>query len=193
VPHFWYLPTLGFSLWPCAALIVVFIPVSIYHERNWRRTLAAYAQVRRDAGAEDLEWPSAELSHAMGVQLWLVLTATLALATMTGVAVWAAMLWPHTPPGFELPINYYDLPYLWGFVVVGTAAVVAGIAIAVDVGRSPWRGVARKVRRAIYAKPPERERLFALALAADPGIPPAENAAQLAEKPDEPAEPLPRS
>lgn len=179
-----YLPTVGFSLWPCAALLVVFIPISVYHERNWRRTLAAYAQARCVAGAEDAEWPSSELSHAMGVQLWLVLVATLALAAMTGLAAWAALLWPATPPGFEQPINPFDLPYLWSFIVAGMAAVVAGVAIAVDVGRSPWRGVARAVRRAIYAKPPERERLFALALEADPGVPHAET-------PDEPAEPHP--
>lgn len=199
----WYLPNLNFSLWPCLTLIVVFVPVSIYHERNWRRTLAEYAAARREAGAEDPEWPSTELSHAMGVQLWLVLVVTLALATVTGVAVWAALLWPKTPPGFEQPINPFDLPYLWSFVVAGTAAVVAGIAIAVDVGSSPWRGVARRVRRAVYAKPPERERLFALALEADPGVPhaepadepaePAEQADDPAENADEPAEPRPLS
>lgn len=179
---FWYLPTLSFSLWPCVVLLIVFIPVSILHERNWRRTLTAYAQFRRDAGATDADWPSADLARAMGVQVWLVTLPTGMLAIVTGVAIWAALLWPRRPPGFDTAINPFDLPYLWGFIVAGAAAVIAGLAIAIDVGRSPWVGVARKVRRAIYAEPPERERLFALALEADPGV-------AHAETPGEPAEP----
>ena len=183
MPEYWYLPTLSFSLWPCVALLIVFIPVSILHERNWKRTLSAYSEFRRDAGATEADWPSADLARAMGVQPWLVSLATAMLAIVTGVALWAALLWPHRPAGFDAAINWYDLPYLWSFIVAGIAAVIAGLAIAIDVGRSPWRGVARKVRRAIYVDPQERTRLFALAHAADPGVPPAETSAQ---SPDEP-------
>jgi hypothetical protein len=174
--HSWYLPEPTFPLWPCVVLLVVFIPVSIWHERNWRRTLAAYAQVRASAGATDEEWPSADLARAMGVQLWLVLFVTILLALGVAIAVWAALQWPHKPLGFDQPINPLDLPDLWSFVVAGSAAVIAGVAVALDVGRSPWVGVARKVRRAIYVSPEERARLFALALAVDPGIPHPERA-----------------
>jgi hypothetical protein len=171
VVHFWYLPDPGFPLIPCVVLLLIFIPISIWHERNWRRTLADYAVLRREAGAAEEDWPHPDLAMLMGVQLWLVLLVTSLLAVGTGVAMWAALLWPRRPAGFDMPMNYYDLPYVWAFVVAGTAAVVAGFAIAVDVGRSPWAGVARKVRRAIYAQPDERDRLFALALAVDPGVP----------------------
>lgn len=168
--HSWFLPEPAFPLWPCAVLLLVFIPVSIWHERNWRRTLAAYARVRAGAGARDANWPTPSLARMMGVQPWLVLLATSLLALVTAVAIWAAVVWPQRPLGFDVPINPFDLPYIWTSVVMGIAAVIAGLAIAWDAGSSPWAGVARKVRRAIYASAEERERWFAEALAVDPGI-----------------------
>ena len=39
-----YLPTIDRPLWPCLVLLVVFIPVSIWHEAHWRRTLADYCR-----------------------------------------------------------------------------------------------------------------------------------------------------
>jgi hypothetical protein len=167
----WYLPIPMFSLWPCAVLLAIFIPVSIWHERNWRKVLAEYAERRRAAGAPAGEWPSSELAHLMGIQPWLLFAVAGILAAVTAFGIYVALLWPHKPPGFDLPINPYDLPYLWSMIVAGTAAVVAVVAIAVDVARSPWAGVARSVRRSMYAPPAERERRFALALAADPEVP----------------------
>jgi hypothetical protein len=167
----WYLPTLGFSLWPCAILLLVFIPVSIWHERNWRRTLAVYAVVRREVGATDEDWPSPGLVHLMGVQPGLLLLASTMLGLMVGLAAWAALLWPRTPPGFELPVNSLDLPFLWSMVVAGIAAVIAGVAIALDVRSNPMSRVAYQVRRAIYAPPGERANRFARALIVDPGVP----------------------
>ena len=141
----WYLPTIEFSLWPCAVLLLVFVPVSIWHERNWRRTLAAYAAARRDAGAAEEEWPTRSLRRVMGVQPGLVLAACTLLALVTGLGVVAAFVWPKRLPGFDLPINPYDLPYLWSMIVAATAAVVAGVAVAVDVWRNPWsRGAVRR-------------------------------------------------
>ncbi|MDR3687600.1 MAG: hypothetical protein P4L93_11660 [Coriobacteriia bacterium] len=166
----WYLPTLEFSLWPCAVLLLVFIPVSIWHERNWRRTLADYAHARREAGAPPGEWPSAELSRVMGIQPVLVLLACAILGVGVAVAAAAALIWPRTPPGFDLAINPLDLPYLWSMVTAGTAAVVAGVAIAIDVWRNPWSKVARLVRRAIHASPTVRTQLFSAALLVDPEL-----------------------
>jgi hypothetical protein len=165
-----YLPEPEFSLWPCAVLLLIFIPVSIWHERNWRRTLAAYVRARAAAGVNDPDWPSPDLARMMGVQPWLVLTATTLLAFGIAVAAWAALSWPHRPLGFDVPINPLDLPYIWTSVVAGTAAVVAGLAIAYDAWSSPYAGVARKVRRAIYTSGEERERLFSLALDSDPDV-----------------------
>lgn len=166
----WYLPTVGFSLWPCVVLLVVFIPVSIWHERNWRKTLAEYARARREAGAPEGAWPSASLAHVMGVQPGLILAACGLLAIVVVVAAATALMWPQTPPGFDLPINPLDLPFIWSMVVAATAAIVAGVAIAIDVWRNPWSKVAKPVRRAIYARPDVRAKLFAEALAVDPGL-----------------------
>jgi hypothetical protein len=167
----WYLPILRFSLWPCVGLLLVFIPVSIWHERNWRRTLADYAEARRDAGAADESWPSQALRRAMGVQPWLVFAAAGMLAMMVVIAVWAAVVWPGRPPGFEEPVNVFDLPYLWTTAVAGTAAVIAGVVLALDLAGSPWSHVASCVRRSMYASPDTRAALFARALSADPGVP----------------------
>jgi hypothetical protein len=159
-----------FSLWPCVVTLLVIIPVSFWHERNWRKTLADYSALRREAGAPEGEWPPRGLSNNMGVQPGLILTVCALLAAMTAFSVYAALIWPNRPPGFDMPINPYDLPYLWAMAVAGTATVIAGVAVAMDLARSPWTKVARNVRRAIYAPQAERERRFALALAADPGV-----------------------
>ena len=167
----WYLPTVGFSLWPCAVLLAVFVPVSIWHDRNWRRTLAAYAQARRDAGASAEKWPSGELARVMGVQPWLIFTVGMLLALVVATAAWAAVIWPGKPLGFETPLNPYDLPYVWSMVIAGAAAVVACMAVAIDLSRSPWARVAESVRRSMYAPQDKRAVLFAQAIASDPGIP----------------------
>jgi hypothetical protein len=170
MPYWWYLPDRPRWLWVCGALLLVMVPVSVVHDRNWKRTLAAYAGERLNAGASAGAWPPSEHRLLMGAQLWLVLLVTCLLAVMTAVAVWAALLWPRRPPGFDLPVNFYDLPYLWGMVVIGLAAVVAGTAFAVAIWRSPWWPVARKLRRAVYANEEERDRLFAEALGLDPEL-----------------------
>ena len=167
----WYLPTVGFSLWPCAVLLFVFVPVSIWHERNWRRTLADYAQLRLDAGASDERWPTPELAPLMGVQPWLLLAVSALLALMVALAAWAALMWPSKPPGFEVPLNPLDLPYVWCMVVAGTAAVVACVAVAVDLLGSPWARVSDCVRRSMHAPADVRAALFARALSSDPGVP----------------------
>jgi hypothetical protein len=166
-----YLPTLGFSLWPCAVLLLVFIPVSIWHERNWRRTLAAYSLVRREAGAPEGDWPSPDLRHLMGVQPGLVLLVCAILAVMVVIAGAAVLIWPRTPPGFDLPINPYDVPFIWSMIVAGSAAVVAGIAVANDLAHNPWSKVAWFVRRAIYARAEQRAEFFVRAVAVDPEVP----------------------
>ena len=107
----------------------------------------------------------------LGVQPGLILLATALLVPVIALGAWAALLWPHTPPGFSLPINPLDLPYLWSMIVAGTAAVVAGAAIAIDVKRNPWSRVAHYVRRAIHASAEQRARLFDAALLGDPGVP----------------------
>jgi hypothetical protein len=166
-----YLPTIDHSLWPCAILLLIFIPVSIWHDRNWRRTLSAYAEARRAAGADGGEWPSAGLRRLMGVQPGLVLAATALLAAMTAFATWAVVQWPYRPYGFDLSVNIFDLPYLWCAIVAGCAAVVAGIAVTLDLARSPWAFVARQVRRSMYLPAEERAKRFEAALAVDPGVP----------------------
>jgi hypothetical protein len=173
----WYLPIPMFPLWPCVVAILVFIPVSIWHERNWRRTLAEYAERRHAEGAPPGVWPTADLAIALSLQPWLVLGVTTALALVTGFGIYAAVLWPYRPPGFDLPINPYDLPFLWSMIVAGAAAVAAGLAIGIDGVTSPWAPVAHELRRSMYAKPEVRERRFSAAISADPGVPHEQGAA----------------
>ncbi len=169
--HFWWLPTLGFSLWPCAILLIIFVPISVFHERNWKRTSAEYAVYRAAAGATDGTWPPEDSRIVLGIQPWLLVAVASLLAAMTLTGLATLLVWPHKLPGFDYPINYFDRPYLWCMVVAGTAAVVAALTLAFDIMRNPWSRVANRVRRAIYAKPAARTRYFEEALAADPGVP----------------------
>lgn len=167
----WWLPPLEFSLWPCAILLIIFVPISIHHERNWRRTLAQYAEARREAGADDGEWPPPGAAMLMGVQPWLVFAVAgiLAAATLLGLAL--VLAWPHRVPGFSVPLNYFDRPYMWCMIVAGTAAVVGAVALGIDVVRSPWAAVAHQVRRSMYGTEEMRAARFSAALLVDPGVP----------------------
>jgi hypothetical protein len=149
--------------------LLVFIPVSIWHDRAWKRTLAEYGAARAKAGATD-SWPPLGMSALIGVQPWLILTCAGMLAIMTALGLGALLVWPHRLPFFDGPLNYFDRPYVATMVVVGTAAVVGAVALGVDLARSPWAAAASKVRRATHARPETRERLFAAALAVDPGV-----------------------
>jgi hypothetical protein len=165
----WYPPTLDFSPWPCIVLLIVLVPISIWHERHWRATLVAYAALRREAGAGDDKWPSWGLARLMGVEPGLVLTACGMLGAVVLLAA-AAIMTSGSALGFDLLIGPLDLLYLWTLVVAGAAAVVAGVAIAIDLWRNPWSRVGRLLRRAIHARPDVRAQLLAQALVIDPGL-----------------------
>ena len=169
--HFWYLPTVDYPLlWPCVGVaLLVFVPVSIWHERAWRRTIAEYGVARLAAGASD-PWPPAGMSALLGVQPWLVLTAAGLLALMTALGLAALLVWPRKLPFFDGPLNYFDRPYVASMAVAGTAAVVGAVALGIDLARSPWARTARTVRRATHASSKKREQLFAAALEVDPGV-----------------------
>jgi hypothetical protein len=170
--NFYYLPTIDYPvIWPClGAALLVFVPVSIWHDRAWKRTLAEYGAVRLAAGAED-PWPPVGMSALIGVQPWLILTSAGLLAVMTAIALGALLVWPGKLPFFDYPLNYFDRPYVATMVVAGTAAVVGAVALGVDLARSPWARTAHNVRAATHRKPEKRDRCFAAALAADPGVP----------------------
>jgi hypothetical protein len=169
--RFYYLPTIDYpQIWPCLGVaLLVFVPVSIWHDRAWRRTLAEYGAARREAGATD-PWPPTGMSALIGVQPWLILTSAGLLAAMVALGLGALLAWPRKLPFFDGPLNYFDRPYVASMVVAGTAAVVGAVALGVDLARSPWAGVARAVRRATHARPEKRARLFDAALAVDPGV-----------------------
>ena len=173
----WYLPTVRAGLWPCVGIaLLVFIPVSIWHERAWRRTLAEYGRARAAAGATD-PWPPEGMAMFIGVQPWLVLTVAALLAGMTAVGIGALWVWPRALPLFDGPLNYFDRPYVASMVVAGAAGVVGALALGIDLARSQWAPVARKVRHCTHARPEKRERLFAEAIAVDPGVARAREAA----------------
>ena len=133
--HFLYLPTIDFPLWPCVgAALLFFVPVSIWHERAWRRTLAEYGEARQTAGATD-PWPPEGWGVLLGVQPWLLLGSAGLLAAMTALGLAALIAWPHKLPFFDGPLNYFDRPYLATMVVIGTAAVVAAAAVGIDLAR----------------------------------------------------------
>ncbi len=169
--HFYYLPTIDYPvIWPCLGIaLLVFIPVSIWHDRAWRRTVEEYGALRAASGATD-PWPPEGMRALIGVQPWLILTSAGLLATMTAIGLAALLAWPRKLPFFDGPLNYFDRPYVATMVVAGTAAVVGAVALGVDLARSPWAGVARRIRRATHARPEKRERLFSAALAVDPGV-----------------------
>jgi hypothetical protein len=176
--HFWYLPTVDFPLWPCVGLtLLVLIPVTIWHERAWRRTLAEHGAARSAAGAAD-PWPPEGMGALLGVQPWLLLTAAALLAAMTALGLAALLMWPRKVAFFDAPLNYFDRPYVAATVVAGIAAVVGAVAVAIDLMRSPWVGVARALRRATHAAPEKHAQLMNAALQADPGV---ERARQRAE------------
>ena len=168
--HFWYLPTIGFPLWPCAgAALLFFIPVSIWHDRAWRRTLAEYGQVRVEAGATD-PWPPEGMRALIGVQPWLILASAALLALMTGLGLAALLAWPRKLPFFDGPLNYFDRPYLAVVIVAGVAAIVGAGALGIDLALSPWAKTAARVRRATHARSAKRTELFAAAIEVDPGV-----------------------
>jgi hypothetical protein len=169
--NFWYLPTVEYPLlWPCVGVaLLVFIPVSIWHDRAWKRTLAEYGAARVAAGATD-PWPPEGMSALIGVQPWLVFTVAAFLSAMVALGLAALVVWPHRLPFFDGPLNYFDRPYLAAMLVAGAAAVVGAVALALDLARSPWARVAGRLRRATHARPDVRERQFASALEVDPGV-----------------------
>jgi hypothetical protein len=166
-----YLPTIDHSLWPVAVVLVALVPLSFWHERNWRSTLAAYADARRAAGASDEAWPGAEVGWMLSLQPWLLAFAAALLAAMVALGATVMAVWPHRMPGFDETLNYFDRPYLGAMLVAGTAAVIGAIALAIDLWRSPWAGVAKEIRRSVYVTADERAERFGRALEADPGVP----------------------
>lgn len=168
--HFRYLPTIDYPLWPCVgAALLLFVPITIWHERAWRRTILDYGAARRAAGATD-PWPPEGMAALLGMQPWLLLVSAGLLAVMTGLGLASLVAWPGKVPFFDEPLNYFDRPYVAIMVVIGTAVVAAAVAVGVDLARSKWALVARTVRLATHARPETRERLFAAALHADPGV-----------------------
>jgi len=166
-----YWPTVEHSLWPCAALLLIFIPVSIWHEASWRRTLSEYAALRRAAGAPDHGWPSSGVRLVMGVQPWLLLLASALLAVMVAFGAAVLVAWPRKIVGFDQALNYYDRPFLSAMLVAGIAAIVAGVTLAVEAWSSPYGAVASRVRRGVHAPRAVRKRWFELALRVDPDVP----------------------
>jgi hypothetical protein len=168
-----YLPTIDHPPWFCAVLLVIFIPVSIWHERHWRRTVADYADLRSQAGAADSQWPSADLKLMLSLQPWLVFMAAVLLAAMVVLGAAGLLIWPHKLPFFDGVINYYDRPYLAAMLTAGLAAIVGAVALAVDLWCSPWRDASGLIRRAVHAPQPKRDEFLTAALKVDPGVPEA--------------------
>jgi hypothetical protein len=167
-----YLPTVYWPyLWPCAVLLLVFIPVSIWHQVHWSRTVAEYAELRRAAGAADGPWPTRDLRWVLSLQPWLLLVVASLLAIMVATGVVAMVVWPHRLFAFGNILNYYDRPYLASMLVAGIAAVIGVTALALDLLRSPWKGVAAQVRRAVHASPSQHASHLEAALKLDPGVP----------------------
>lgn len=171
-----YLPPFEYwPVWPCLTLLVIFIPVSVWHQHHWNRTVAEYAELRREAGAPDETWPPSELKWVLSVQPGLLFAVSALLIVMLGFGFGALIAWPHRLFPWMNILNYYDRPYLATMLVAGSAALVGALALAIDLSRSEWRGVARQVRRAVHAPRRARQERFAAALMIDPGLERAES------------------
>ncbi len=126
------------------------------------------------AGATDEPWPTRDVRWVLSLQPWLMMLVASLLAIMVATGVVTMVVWPHRLFAFGNILNYYDRPYLASMLVAGIAAVIGVTALAIDLLRSPWKGVAAQVRRAVHASPSQHESRLHAALKLDPGVPRAQ-------------------
>jgi hypothetical protein len=159
------------DLWPIAVVLGLLALVSVWHDRNFRATIEAYAALRREAGATDEPWPAPVLRRSLALQPGLLLFGAILIAFVSLVGTLDELFrsdplrW--LPPGYNVPP-----PSASSIVaaLLGWVAAAVLMALALYAARSPWKDVALNIRRAIYAKAESRERLFAEALRHDPGL-----------------------
>lgn len=150
--------------------ILMLLPISIARTRRHRAVMTEYAQYRRAAGAGAGDWPGREREAKLMLNPALLLVGSVMVVLLVLLGIVIELLRPdpfHWLPGYE-PLAADPLLYL---------VVIAGSVLAVVLGfwawrryQSPWFAVGDLLRRAVYAPPPVRERLFAAALLVDPEV-----------------------
>lgn len=155
---------------PAAVVVAVLSVAAFFHERNWRRVLAEYADLRRQHGAPAGRWPSFSLQLLLGLKPGLLVVLALICAGGAVIGAWAALAWPQPAPFAVLPVADANLPVVWAATGGAGGFTVALLAVVVLVATSPWSRVSRALHRAIPAKGEQRLELLGEALAADPQI-----------------------
>lgn len=155
---------------PAAVVVAVLSVAAFFHERNWRRVLAEYADLRRQHGAPAGRWPTFSLQLLLGLKPGLLVLLALICAGGVVIGAWAALAWPQPAPFAVLPVADASLPVVWAATGGAGGFLVALLAVIALVMTSPWSRVSRALHRAIYAKGEQRQELLGEALAADPHI-----------------------
>ena len=152
-----------------AGFLLLMAPVSFAYDRTYRATLAEYAELRRAAGAVD-EWPPPSLRGQIFVSPALLLLFAGATASLSLVGALDDLL---RGDAFGLLPGYMPEPRLSALlpaVVLGIAATVVLVALALRGFWSPWWPVQARLRRAAMVSGDRRQLLLAEALEYDPSL-----------------------
>lgn len=153
-----------------AAFVVVMAPVSVAYDRVYRRTIAEYAQLRRDRGASPAAWPPRSLRRHIFLSPMLLLLAAGAAAALSVLG--AVDDYFRTDPLGKLPgfVAEPRLEALVPAVAVGVAFAVVLCALAIRGFASPWWPVQSRLRAAAMARGDRHAQLLQAALALDPEL-----------------------
>lgn len=155
----------------CPGLFLLLVlPVSVYYTRVYREVVAQYAELRREHGCAQCEWPDPKLERDLhtGSGVYLGGGALALTLTLLGIftEIWRANAERLTPGYRTLP----PWPLLYVGVALGAVASLWLFRTADVRARSPWMPVQRILRKASRKKFDKRRDLLLSALEVDPEI-----------------------
>jgi len=155
-------------LWGILGMLAV---ISFLHDRRQRATVAAYAEARCRAGAPEGAWPDGSVRRVLFISPGVLIAGAISIG-LVGLLGWLVEFFRTDPLG-RMP-GYVPVPPSVSALVAATLALAVSAVLQVLAARglrSPYKPVADRVRRAIYAGAEKRVALFDEALALDPGVP----------------------
>jgi len=154
------------SLWPAWVFVAALLVWSLYHDTAYHRVLTSYGRLRASRGAADENWPSPHVAREFAVNPAILLVAGALAFVSAGLLGWATYVLAADAAATESPQRVASALACVTLVVVGVVLLRASVVRL----RSPWHGVGRVLRRAVYASAARRETLLAEALALDPEL-----------------------